>query len=211
MRKFSLSLVLIAIISGLGSAQNQPPEYNKVEIFAGYSGASLISDDEFEPVEHGFNVAAVYNFHRLFGIKVDVSGTHKKVRDNFFPPFGQPPFDPPSRYTANHSLYNASIGIQVKNNRRDDVAKPFAHLLVGYAKHTDKIKQSCPAGAVCPPFNFDFEGVSLILGVGLDIRINRRIDIRAVQLDLNPITYDSGRDRSIYANTRFSSGIVFKF
>lgn len=195
MMKFILLLMLL-VPSAFVFAQKQPPEYNKVEVFAGYSNAAPILEvgDELDPVEHGFNAAVVYNFHRYFGVKVDVSGTYRNIADN------------PS-YRINHSLFNVTAGIQVKNNKLTGRFKPFAHALAGFGKHSDKTSGFCPVGSFCPPTNFDRNGFSLIFGGGLDIKVNRRIDIRAVQFDVNPITFEE----SVYLNTRFSTGIVFKF
>jgi hypothetical protein len=201
----------ITFLSIVTTAQKQADEYNKGEFFVGYSGATLFNgSDKFEKIENGFNVAGVYNFHRYIGIKGDVSGTYRNVKGTYFAPFGSPPI-PPTEYTAQHSLYNATAGVQVKDNRIASKYRPFAHVLVGVGKHRDKLPSGCPSGAVCPPFGFDFTGVSLIIGGGLDVNVNRRIDIRVIQFDLNPITYRDGEQTSIYANNRFSSGIIFKF
>jgi hypothetical protein len=215
MKKFWIMLVVIFSLSSLVFAQNQTEGNNKIEVFTGYSGAALFTGDDFEPIENGFNVAAVYNIRRYIGIKVDTSGTYKKVEGNFYSATSTPiPF---SSWKADHSLYNASVGVQFKDNSREAVVKPFAHILVGYGKHFDKFKTPCPTGAKCPPFNVDFEGVSLVIGGGLDIKVNRRIDIRVIQFDLNPIYYkanDPNRPWDLkrsWDNTRFSSGIVFKF
>lgn len=209
MNKLLSALVFLFLAIGAVSAQNQAAsDYNKAEIFVGYSGASLYTGDDFEPIENGFEVAAVYNVHRYVGIKADFSGTYKKVEGDFYSATSTATL---GRYRADHSLYNAAIGVQFKNNRRQAKVKPFAHVLVGYGKHADKFKTPCPSGAVCPPFNIDFTGVSLIVGGGLDIKVNRRIDVRAIQFDLNPIFYKSGGRNNSWDNTRFSSGIVFKF
>ena len=191
--RFLLLVVLLFVSSTYSFAQTPPPEYDKVEVFAGYSNGTDLTS-EFEWVEHGFNAAAVYNFHRLFGVKFDVSGTYKTFDDSPF-------------FTTRHKLYNVTGGIQIKNNRKSRRVKPFAHFLVGLAVHSDSSEGSCPQGSFCPPFDSSETGLSLIVGGGLDIKVNRRIDIRAAQFDLNPIFI--GND--IYPNVRFSAGVVFKF
>lgn len=191
--RFLLLVVLLFVSTSFSFAQQQSPDYDKVEVFAGYSNGTDIGS-EFEWVEHGFNAAAVYNFHRLVGVKFDVSGTYKTFDDSPF-------------FTTRHSLYNVTGGIQIKNNRKSRRVKPFAHFLVGVARHSDESEGSCPQGSFCPPFSSDENGLSLIVGGGLDIKVNRRIDIRAAQFDLNPIFF--GND--IYPNLRFSTGVVFKF
>lgn len=206
-----LILALIALLSLTALAQKPAGDYNKVEIFAGYSGVSSInSDDSLSGVESGFNAAAAYNIHRYIGIKFDVSGTFANVDGTYFAPVGGPPI-PLTPYHANHSLYNIAAGVQFKNNTRDAVVKPFGHVLVGVAKHNDRFTTACPAGAVCPPFDSDFTGFSLIVGGGLDFKITRRIDIRAIQLDLDAFTTHIGQQNGSSENLRFSSGIIFKF
>jgi len=190
-----LLATLFLVPTAFSFAQNQSPEYDKVEIFTGYSNAAEITPfDDDGRLEHGFNASAAYNFHRYFGFKVDVSGTYKKVTDNPF-------------YRTNHSFYNVTAGIQIKNNKRSARVKPFAHFLLGYARHSDKVRGVCPSGSPCPPsFDFNFHGVSAIIGGGLDIKVNRRIDVRVAQFDLSAI---SDEDYA-YGRTRFSTGIVFK-
>lgn len=193
----TLSAVILLLFSfSFAFTQNQSPDYNKVEVFAGYSNASAVIEnfEGFQNVEHGFNVAGVYNFHRFFGVKVDVSGTHKV-------------FDASPFFRTRHSLYNVTAGIQVKNNKTTGRFKPFAHVMAGFARHSDRTTAPCPVGITCPPIDFDFDGFAVVAGGGLDIRVNRRIDIRVVQLDLNPITNGD----STYLNSRFSTGVVFKF
>lgn len=198
MKKIKL-ILFIAVLSFPLFAQQQD-EYNKGEVFIGYSAGFLLAgNDTFEPADHGFNVAAVYNFHKYIGIKGDVSGTYRRV-DGIRA--GLP--------GADHSLYNATVGVQFKNNKVDAKLKPFVHVLAGVAKHEDRLNAQCPTGVNCG-FDFNFTGFSLIVGGGLDIKVNRRIDIRLAQLDLNPIGYKDGTQQANYNNTRFSSGIVFKF
>lgn len=193
--------------------------FHKFELFTGYSGASLYSS-EFEPVEHGFNVAGVYNFHRYMGIKIDVSGTFKNFESEFIAfqtpdGFGQTI----GSFSGNHSLYNVTGGIQFKDNSTTGRLKPFAHTLVGYANHFDSINPRCPSIAGCSPIgaDFNFGGTSVILGGGLDIKINRYIDLRVIQGDWNPIVYSykssllNSEQSSVYSNFRYSTGIVFKF
>jgi hypothetical protein len=53
----------------------------------------------------------------------------------------------------------------------------------------------------------------LVLGGGLDIKVNRRIDIRAVQVDVAGIFANTDQPgfRDGRADLRFSTGVVFKF
>jgi len=72
-------------------------------------------------------------------------------------------------------------GVQVKDNSSEATFKPFAHALAGVANSRmnsrienvfrGKDSNTGPAGA---------------FGGGIDIRVSRRFDIRAIQLDYNP-------------------------
>ena len=131
-----LLVVLLFAFTTLSFAQQQAQDYDKVEVFAGYSMGTDISS-EFEWVEHGFNASAVYNFHRFVGVKADVSGTYNSFEDS--------PFN-----TTRHSIYNVTAGIQIKDNRKSSRFKPFAHFLAGYARHADKSEGTCPTGSFRP-------------------------------------------------------------
>lgn len=201
MKKILWILILICVTTIFSFSQTE--EYDKGEFFVGYSAGNYIYFEE--PLEHGFNVAGVYNVHKYIGIKTDLSGTYRRLEGDF----SYPNPSTISRWKGTHNLYNASVGVQFKDNRRDSTFKPFGHVLVGYGKHFDKFKTACPADAECPPFNVDGQGVSLIFGGGLDIKINDRIDIRAIQLDIGGITTKNNNNN--WGLGRFSSGIVFKF
>lgn len=201
-------LVLVFVFSNFVFAQQGFDEIDKGEIFAGYSGAVLFTDGSSEPIENGFNASAVYNFRRYVGVKVDVSGTYKNLTRNYFPSANAASS---VSLRGNHTLYNVTAGIQFKDNSRDTKFKPFAHVLAGYGRHSDKF-DPCPAGGVCPPFSSDFNGTSLIVGGGVDIKVNRRLAVRLIQLDLNPIFYKSqGGGTEVYLSGRFSSGVVVNF
>ena len=191
MKKLLLILSLISSFSIFAFSQTE--EYDKGEFFAGYSSNSDLLDDSIPPVEHGFNVAGVYNVRQYVGIKVDVSGTYRPLRGS-------------SYYQQN--TQSAAAGVQFKDNRKDSRLKPFGHILVGYGRN--QYKFTCGAGSPCSVYDADTEGVSLVLGGGLDIKINRRIDIRALQLDINPIISTANRYGN-YWNGRFSAGVILKF
>lgn len=165
--------------------QNDDDEYNKGEIYLGYSGA-LVIDDEFG-FEGGVNVAGVYYFHRYIGAKVDFSATFQPIS------------------SGDHELYNLTGGLQFKDSSKSKRLKPFAHVLVGYAKHKDSFDNF-------PQFSLDRNGVSTIFGGGLDIKVSDNIDIRAFQVDINAIFLeDTTGFNGTYSNIRYGAGVVFNF
>ncbi len=94
----------------------------------------------------------------------------------------------------NASTFQVSGGVQFKDNNKKDEkrVKPFGHVMAGFGN------QSAYG-----------DGVSVIVGGGVDVKVNDRIDIRAVQYDFNPIIIT--RTNGILMNNRISAGIVFKF
>ena len=124
-------------------------------------------------------------------MKVDVSGTFKT--------FDESPF-----FRTRHSLYNVTAGIQVKNNKHTGRFKPFAHVLIGAAHVRSSTSNfTCSPAANCavliPPSsdaNTDtrFAGA---FGGGLDIKINDRFDIRAIQVDYNPVFVSGGSANNV--------------
>jgi hypothetical protein len=204
MKKLVLWSIVIVFLATFCFAQSD--EYHKNEVFAGFSsGQAIESDDSLEPPEPGFNVAVVHNIHRYIGIKADVSGTFKKIEDTYYSTTN--PIVPLNKFKADHSLVNATVGIQFKNNSVKAKFKPFAHILVGYGSNKYKATTVCSSNATCRVSYFDTVGTSTIIGGGFDIKINRRIDVRIIQFDYNGISDSNGS----WENVRFSTGIVFKF
>ena len=112
----------------------------------------------------------------------------------------------------NSSVYNFLGGIQIKDNASKRRIKPFAHALIG-AVHNRSKTENITCISNCSNFNSntrDFSssdtGFGGAFGGGLDIKINDRIDFRAVQFDYNPVYSRSRVDN----NFRFGIGFVFK-
>lgn len=220
MKKAILAITLAAATSLSAFAQTTPVDDNKkAELFIGYSngqvdtgldsGSSVNDFFEDRATFHGFNVSGVYNLNRYFGVKGDISGTYNNKRfDGEISVGGTPAavgFDTKS------SLYNFLGGVQVKDNAKSGTFKPFAHALVGAGHARTKITNfTCTPGTLCaaviqPDETFSDTGVAGAFGGGLDLRLSDKIQIRAFQVDYNPIRID-GRTGH---NVRFGAGIVF--
>ena len=155
---------------------------------------------------HGFNVSGVYNVSRYIGIKGDVSGTYSNRGFSFNVPIpegggGSIAFETKS------SLYNFLGGVQVKDNSNSGRLKPFAHALAGTAYSRIKISGlGCSPGIDCTGFEGGSEtNFAGAFGGGLDVRLSRRVQIRLIQVDYNPIWFDGG----VQNNIRFGFGLVF--
>lgn len=216
MKKIKL-ILFIAVLSCPMFAQQQD-EYNKGEIFAGYSSHIYVDDPGplITVTGRGFDTSGVYNFHRYWGIKADASVTASgTVSSSFVPGFGNPTNAPVS-YKQKLYVSTFTAGVQLKDNSKDGRFKPFAHALFGVGRLQSKVTDiSCTTPSNCSnvPPNVVHNGFAVILGAGLDINVSKHIAVRAVQLDLSGISgspspsYFSGGSNDL----RFASGIVFRF
>jgi opacity protein-like surface antigen len=210
MKKYLFTAIAAAVFSTAAFAQ----DYKKTEFFAGYSHGQVDESNsrffttgnfDIGPGKfHGFNVAGVYNFSRYIGVKGDVSGTYDR---GDFRIGGATPSAVTG--TTRNSLYNVLGGVQFKDNSADRRVKPFGHVMVGAGFARSKVTlscsgSSCPGGLIVPEESQT--GLASVFGGGVDIKISDRIDLRAVQLDYNPIRYSNSIDH----NVRIGVGIVLK-
>lgn len=217
MQKLVLLLSILLLISGSSIAQNATGDHKNGELFIGYSNNQVDTglgdiDDDFgldlndRETFHGFEVSGVYNISRFFGLKGDVSGTYSNRGFAISVPTpsggtGSVGFETKS------SLYNFLGGVQVKDNSNSGRLKPFAHALIGAAHSRVKLSGlGCSVGIDCSQFEGGSEtNFASALGGGLDVRVNRRVQIRVIQVDYNPIWFDGG----VQNNIRFGFGVVF--
>ena len=133
---------------------------------------------------NGFDAAVAYNVSKYVGIKADLTGHFKSQTfvDKFTPPGVTQTI--PNR----ERLWNFLGGVQVKDNRRDARVKPFGHALAGFARYTNRQQQTLD---LFPQFNFTIEdritSFAMKVGGGLDVRAGKRIDIRLIEVDYNPV------------------------
>ena len=139
---------------------------------------------------NGFEASVTRNVSRYVGIKGDVTGHWKTTSylDNFTPP------------GVNQTLANDEKqwaffgGVQFKDNSRAKRVKPFGHVMVGLARYSNTQSQIID---LFPAFNFTikdrFTSLAMKIGGGVDIRVGKRIDIRVIQADYQPV---SAKDRN---------------
>ncbi len=225
MQKLLLSVFFISLCASLVLAQGSG-DYNKVEFYGGYSLASVQPNTKtftafgstLEPCSsaatpilgknyqtsfchrrgfNGFDASITYNFNRYFGIKGNVTGHYKT--DKFVDTFGA---DIETLNTKNRA-YNFLVGVQVKDNLKTKRFKPLVHALFGLATMSFKGVNTAPT---VPSDNYTLRSkvtsFAMKLGGGIDVRVNRKIDIRLIEVDYNPIFT---RD---YAVTGFSSSSI---
>jgi opacity protein-like surface antigen len=184
--------------------------YRKNEFYVGYSNQQV--DTFGRTTFHGVQGAYVRNINRLFGIRADVSYARRDTTLQ-----GSLPNPAGGTYDFQQD-YNSSIaqflgGVQIKDNATTKRFKPFAFALGGVAVNRVEFKNLACTSGTCPPtipiFNnakFTDTGLAGSFGGGLDIKVTRKIDFRAFQIDYNPIYSDSRVDN----NFRIGIGFVFR-
>lgn len=213
---FAFSFFIAAAL--VVSAQSTD-DFKRTEFFVGYSngqvdtgidsGSSAVDFFRDRESFNGFNVSGVYNLTRYFGIKGDVSGTYNAKRFNASADVGGSLAS--ISIKNNSSFYNFLGGVQVKDNARSGRFKPFAHAMIGAAHGRTKVSDyTCSPSNLCaavfiPDSTFSETGFAGAFGGGLDVRLNNRIQIRAFQVDYNPVRINGTTE----SNVRFGAGIVF--
>ena len=211
------SIAIMVSFLQLSAVAQATTDRSKGEFFVGYSNNQVDigvsdDDDDFEDFfqdrvsAHGFNVSGVGNVSRWIGIKGDVSAHFKNFDID-------DPFTPSTVYQVDASLWNFLAGVQVKDNNRDGGrVKPFAHVLAGAAHARTEFNEAFFEGPFCTDPEFDCgdvteseTGFAAAFGGGVDVRVNRRFSVRAIQVDYNP-TWFGG---SAQHNFRFGVGVVF--
>ncbi len=215
-RLFLLSLLVLASASvGLAQGSN---DYNKVDIYAGYSLGHFTSNvhqatftsaggpqtfsglctqatgemiglnsQKFFCARrnfNGFEASVTGNVARYIGIKGAVTGHWKKTSylDNFTPPGVN------QTLANDERLWQFMGGVQFKDNARSKRFKPFGHVLAGFARYSNRQSQTLD---LFPAFNFTIDdrvtSLAMKIGGGIDLRVSKRVDIRLIQADYNPV------------------------
>jgi opacity protein-like surface antigen len=211
----AITLTALAAMAAFGQAGDDIKKgegyigYSNGQVDTGLDSGSDVGDFFRDRANfHGFNVQGTYNFNRFLGVKGDVSGTYNKTRfsETFVDPGTGGTFT--SSFDTNNSLYNFVGGVQLKENSKSGTFKPFAHAMAGLAHARTKVRDvTCTPTLNCPVFedSFSENALSGVFGGGLDIRVGDRFQIRAIQLDYNPIRFEGDTSH----NVRIGAGIVF--
>ena len=179
MRKLLFSMIIMACAASFSFAQSD--DYNKVDIYAGFSHARVDFGGDFEGF-NGVEGAVTGNISRYIGLKGDYAFHYKK-------------FDAPAPFEVNAKTHTLVGGLQLKDNSKETKVKPFGHLMAGFT------------AARVSGFVSDSEtGFAGVIGGGVDIKISPRVDFRAIQFDYNP-TRLGGETQH---NFRVGIGVVFR-
>jgi hypothetical protein len=196
-------MFLIALLSvSFAFAQD---DYHKVEGNVNFSYQRLTEAGGYNDGVGllGFDVSLTKNLTRYIGIKGAFSGVFKKQD------FSTPGIAPNTilHYTFKNSLYSYMGGIKIKDNSKEKRFKPFFHALAGGATFKQAFSGDCPIDVLgtCNDLNFTSTGFSAAVGGGLDLRATKRLSIRVIQADYNPIFVNNTTSN----NFRLGVGLVF--
>jgi len=206
MNRLVLLATLLLLTTTSALAQD---DYKKYEFFGGYSAMhvdNLAGDTGNSAVDdilgdkqtlRGFNLEFGRNFHKYFGAKFDYSFHTRE--DNFNRPGGSGNVD--------STIQNILGGIQIKNNMEDGPRfKPFGHALFGVAvEKVDIDSPNLPALFGINDFHTNETSFAMAFGGGVDIKLNHRFDIRAVQIDWNIINRGDQQTGIVLAPTPFQT------
>lgn len=214
-----LTISILSVFAAMTVAAQS--DRNKVEFYAGYSFLRTDTglDEDLEDVDidsnfnsHGFNASLTGNVHRYVGIKGDFS-THSKSRS-----FSDGTDSGSIEFRTNQFLG----GLQFKDNKTDGKrVKPFAHILAGIANQkisgTGTFYEppvSVGGGTTTVDFSGSTNNFAMVFGGGIDVKLSKRVDLRIIQVDYNPIFFrdqdfdDFTLSSRTQNNFRFGFGIV---
>jgi opacity protein-like surface antigen len=205
-RLVTLATLILAFTT---TAWAQSDDYKQWEFFGGYSALHFdnLAGDTSSPAVNtvlgnrqtlrGFNLAITRNFHKYVGATFDYS-LHLR-EDDFSRPAGNG--------TVDSTVQNFLGGITVKNNMEDGPRfKPFGHALFGVAvQKLDVDSPQLPAIFGITDFHVNETSFAMAFGGGVDIKLNHRFDIRAVQIDWNIINRGDQQTGIVVAPTPFQT------
>ena len=198
MRKLFMAALLIASTAPFAFAQTGD-DYNKVDVGVLFSHLRVdtgIDDPSQNFIEqregfHGVEAFVKGNVSRYVGLK----GSYSFNRKSFDITGGAPV----TTINVDADVHQFLGGAEFKDNAKETVVKPFAHVLAGVV-HSKADFSGFPA------FDESQTGFAAAIGGGLDFRVSDRVDIRAVQFDYNP--HRGGGETS--HNFRVGIGVIFR-
>jgi len=200
MRKALFMALFFVFCAPLAFAQG---DFQRGEFGIMYSNNRVDTDGAFsgDPNDtgrdgfNGVNIDAGYNFTRYVGVKGDFS-YHQKSQDF-------------SGFTIGGSTLNIDAkltqflgGIKIQDNAMETKVRPFAQALVGVGRISFDT-----SSAAFGNFGDSETGFAAAIGGGLDIRVHRNVDIRAIKVEYNPVRIQGETGNNI----RLGVGLNFRF
>ena len=196
MRRICFVLALSAFCAHSVFAQS---EYSRHELggsvlVAGADTKGAFNNDKSRDGLFGFSIQSAYNISRFWGLEGEFSYYQKQ-------------FEPSSVFPTSSRLTQIMGGIKLQDNAHTTRFRPFTQALVGVA-HTSNLARVLQETSTSRTVAIiSGTGPAIALGGGLDIRLTRKLDIRALQIDYNPV-WAKGET---FQNVRIGIGVNFRF
>ena len=196
MRKALFTALFFVFCAPLAFAQG---DFQRGEFGVMFSHNRVDTDGAFNPDPNDFsrdgfngvNVDAGYNFTRYVGAKADFS-YHQKSAD--VPSIG-------GTVNLDAKLTQFMGGVKIQDNSTETKVRPFAQALVGLGRV--EIDSNTFLGNV----DSSETGLAAAFGGGLDIRVHRNVDVRAIKIEYNPVRIEGETGNNI----RIGVGLNFRF
>ena len=175
MRRTCLVLGFCVFSAGYGFAQQV--DYTRREVggtvlIVGADTKGAFNTDQSRDALYGFDIHGTYNISRLLGLTANFSYLQNS--------FGSSSADPTSRLTQFMG------GIKLQDNAKTTRFRPFAQGMFGVA-HGSNLPRLVQASSSTRTVRLiDGTGPAFVVGGGLDIRLTKMLDLRALQIDYNP-------------------------
>lgn len=169
--------------------------HNRVDTDGAFSGN--INDDSRDGF-NGVNIDAGYNFTRYFGVKGDFS-YHQKSQDFNGVVVGG------GTVNIDAKLTQFLGGVKIQDNAVDTKVRPFAQALVGIGRVEVDASGNIPGFPT--NFNDSESGFAAAIGGGLDFRVHKNVDVRAIKVEYNPVRIEGETGH----NFRIGVGLNFRF
>jgi opacity protein-like surface antigen len=166
-----------ALVAFAAVGAHAQEETPKAEVFGGYAYGGSGS--------HGWDGSVAFNANRWLGLVADFGGQYTSIDTP----------DSSERIRTHTFLFGPRLSA-----RRGRRVTPFAHALFGAAHNDSRARE---AGL---DLRFTDNSFALALGGGLDVKLSRRVAVRAFQLDYLRTGFFGGTQH----NGRIAFGLVLR-
>ena len=179
--------------NGFGQSDYTKHELGGTFSVIGVDTKGAFNNDKSHDGFYGFNIQGAYNISRFWGVKADFSYFQRHFKAG--------------NADLTSRLFQMVGGIKLQDNTNTTRFRPFAQALIGVA-HASKLprvlQENSSARFVAA---LSGAGPAFALGGGFDIRLTKKLELRALQVDYNPVRLkDEG-----FQNVRLGIGLNFRF
>jgi hypothetical protein len=195
MSRYTLAVLCLGLLGLPVLAQDAP---KRIEVFGGYQflhAGNFDGAGDGSANTNGWDGSATFNFAKHLGVTADFSGNYKQ---NFV--------NNGNTYPAAFRIYTYTFGPQASFNVSQSL-RIFAHTLFGGA-HVRPTACVIFSGSPDECGSGNVSGFAIMIGGGVDAKVNTRLDLRMFQVDWVRLPSQFGAQSG---DLRVSAGVVFRF